>query len=95
MSCLIYDKTHEIRYHAKEKGWFRDLWLAQRDEDSLPTWDGETSVWRVEFRFKRQALAEFGIEAVCDLIEHVDDLWMYGAGHVDGGDDGLPEGGCN
>jgi len=36
----------------------------------------------VEFRFKRQAFAGFGIEDVCDLIEHVNDLWMYAAGHV-------------
>ncbi len=92
VSCLIYDKTHEIRYHAQEKGWFRDLWLAQRGEDGLPSWDGEAPVWRVEFRFKRQALAEFGIEDVCDLLEHVNDLWMYAAGHVDGGDDNLPDG---
>ena len=57
----IYDKTHEIKYHSKEKGWFHDLWLAQKHEDGSPVWDSESPVWRIEFRFKRPALHEFDL----------------------------------
>ncbi len=91
VSCLIYDKTHEIKYHSKEKGWFHELWLAQKQADGSPAWDGEAPVWRVEFRFKRSALGEFDLENVYEVLEHVPDLWAYAAGHV-GGADGLPDG---
>jgi hypothetical protein len=91
VSCLIYDKTHEIKYHSKEKGWFHDLWLAQKQEDGTPVWDGEAPVWRIEFRFKRPALHEFDLENVYEVLDHIPDLWAYAAGHV-GGSDGLPDG---
>jgi hypothetical protein len=91
VSCLIYDKTHEIKYHAKDKGWFRELWAAQKNVDGSPAWDGEAQVWRIEFRFKRQALHEFDFENVYDVLERIPDLWAYAAGHV-GGSGGLPDG---
>lgn len=91
VSCLIYDKTHEIKYHSKDKGWFHDLWAAQRDELGQPLWDGSASVWRIEFRFKRLALNEFGFENVYEVLARMSDLWAYAAGHV-GGADGLPDG---
>jgi hypothetical protein len=91
VSCLIYDKTHEIKYHSREKGWFRDLWTAQKNADGSPAWDGESSVWRIEFRFKRPALHEFDLEDVYQVLERIPELWAYAAGHVDGSD-GLPDG---
>lgn len=92
VSCLIYDKTHEIKYHSREKGWFHDLWLAQKNLDGSSAWDGEAPVWRIEFRFKRPALHEFDLENVFEVLERLVDLWAYAAGHVGGADDGLPDG---
>ena len=99
LSALIYDKTHEIKYKSREKEWFSDLWLAVKDQDGNPVWDGKAPVWRIEVRFKRPALNEMmqegvfhGIESAYDLEERLPGLWSYAVGHVDGGEDGLPDG---
>jgi hypothetical protein len=57
VSGLLYDKTHEIKYHSREKTWFYDLWPVEKDEDGEP----KEAVWRLELRFKRKALHEFGL----------------------------------
>ena len=82
LSCVIYDKTREIK--RSDKAWFADLWKANG-------WDGESPVWRVECRFKRDALHELkqegvfhGIEDVCDLPERLPVLWAYAVGQVGG-----------
>jgi len=53
----------------------------------------------VEFRFKREALHELkaeglfqGIEGAYDLPERLKVLWAYAASHVDGSEDGSPDG---
>jgi len=53
----------------------------------------------VESRFKREALHELkaegrfhGIENAYDLPDRLPVLWAYAAGHVDGGEDGYPDG---
>jgi hypothetical protein len=93
LSSTIYDKTREMKQSGKE--WFVDIWR-------LHGWDeaGDGAVWRVEFKFKREALHEFqqqdkfwGIEDAFELPERLPVLWAYAAGHVDGeGDDALPDG---
>ncbi len=99
LSCVIYNKTQEIRQKSHDKLWFHDLWRRVKGEDGSPVWDGESEVWRVEFRFKREALHELkeegvfhGIEDVNDLPERLEALWTYGVGHLGGGTDGLPDG---
>ncbi len=99
VSALLYDKTHEIKYKSPGKKWFHDKWLAARQEDGTPVWDGESTVWRIEVRFKRRALHEFkqegvfhGIEDAYDLEERIPGLWAYAVGHAGGGEDGLPDG---
>jgi hypothetical protein len=91
LSCSIYNKTLEIRQKS-HKTWFYDLWKRHG-------WDGESEVWRVEFRFKREFLHEVkqegvfhGIEDAYNLFEKLPLLWAYAVGHVQGGDDGLPDG---
>lgn len=86
VSCAIYDKTRELKQSGKE--WFEDVWLANG-------WDEESKVWRVEFRYRREALHElkqgeafWGIENAYDLLARIPDLWAYAAGHVSGGSDG-------
>lgn len=91
LSCVIYDKTREIK--RSDKQWFADLWKQNG-------WAGESLVWRVECRFKRDALHELkqegvfhGIEDVCDLPERLPVLWAYAVGQVGGSPaDGLPDG---
>ncbi|HEU5376774.1 MAG TPA: hypothetical protein VFV38_15165, partial [Ktedonobacteraceae bacterium] len=90
LSCLIYEKSRELKQSGKE--WFEDKWLAN-------DWDGIQPVWRVEFRFEREALHELsqegafhGIENVYDLPGKLAVLWAYAAGHVGGDPDGLPDG---
>jgi hypothetical protein len=99
LSALIYDKTHEIKYKSREKEWFYDLWLSVKDQDNNPVWDGKAPVWRIEVRFKRPALNEMmqegvfhGINNAYELAERLSGLWSYAVGHVEGGEDGLPDG---
>ncbi len=99
LSALIYDKTHEIKYKSREKEWFYDLWLAVRDEQGHAVWDGKSPVWRIEIRYKRQALNEMkqegvfhGINDAYELSDRLSGLWSYAVGHVGGGEDGLPDG---
>ncbi|MEW6182272.1 MAG: replication initiation factor [Bacillota bacterium] len=64
----IYDKSKEIRKSGKE--WFKDIW---KDKG----WDGEKTVWRVEFQLKREVLKELGISSVEDVWGKEDALWSY------------------
>lgn len=99
VSGLLYDKTHEIKYHSPQKAWFHDLWQAVKRKDGSSVWDGKSPVWRIEVRFKRRALHEFtvkdefhGIEDAYQLEAHLQGLWSYAVGHSVGGEDGLPDG---
>lgn len=86
LSCTIYDKTREMKQSGKE--WFSDIWrLHGWQEDDGP-------VWRVEFKFKRQALHElfqegvfWGIEDAFELPDRLPVLWTYAAGRVEHGND--------
>ncbi len=93
VSLEIYDKTREIKKSGKE--WFEDLWRGSNWSEE------EGRVWRVELRYKREALHELaqdgedefhGIEDVYTLLDRFPVLWAYGVGHVGGGTDGLPDG---
>jgi len=82
--------VRELRTSGKT--WCADLWRAHG-------WDGTSPVWRVEFRWKREALHTLkqegvfhGIKSVADLKERLSFLWTYSAGHVQGGTDGVPDG---
>ncbi|HEU5375015.1 MAG TPA: hypothetical protein VFV38_06230 [Ktedonobacteraceae bacterium] len=91
LSACIYHKSLEIKTSGKL--WFQDIWR-------LHGWDGSSPVWRVEFRWRREALHEVkheefhGIEEIWDLDRSgcLSFLWAYGAGHVQGGEDGWPDG---
>src|SRR5437764_13300440 len=61
--------------------------------------EGQAVVWRVEFRFKREVLHELGVagqfegvEDAFSLLERLPPMWAYAAGHLGGGEDGLPDG---
>jgi hypothetical protein len=74
--------------------WFTDLWRSRGWDDTE-----EGSVWRVEFKFKREVLHELeqegvfhGIEDVYELPGRLPLLWAYAAGHVGGDEQGIPDG---
>ncbi len=91
LSCCIYNKSLEIRTSLKL--WFQDIWRRHG-------WDGSSEVWRVEYRWRRDALHEVklgdefhGVEDIADLDpDLLVLLWSYGAGHTQCGADGLPDG---
>jgi hypothetical protein len=93
LSCSIYNKTLEIKQKSG-KTWFHDLWRKGVEGAYGGTWDGESDVWRVEFRFKRDFLHNLTtpIEDAYDLLNHFRSLWEYAAGRIVGGDEGLPDG---
>ncbi|HEU5373832.1 MAG TPA: hypothetical protein VFV38_00180 [Ktedonobacteraceae bacterium] len=90
LSCSIYNKSREIKKSGKT--WFEDIWRSHG-------YDGSSDVWRVEFRWKREAMHHLkqdgvfhGIESLADLKRYLPYIWTYSAGHVQGGEDGLPDG---
>lgn len=92
MSCTIYDKTREIKKSGKL--WMEDIWRVNG-------WNEDTDkvIWRIEFKFKREALHELkqgdvfhGLEDAYDLPDRLEVLWAYAAGQVDGSPDELPDG---
>lgn len=64
----LYDKTREIQVSGKD--WLLDVWGARRRS--------EQPVWRLEFQFRREALAGFHLENVAELFATLQDLWRYG-----------------
>jgi hypothetical protein len=99
VSALIYDKTHEIKYHSPEKAWFHDSWRYVAKERYGIEWTEEMTVHRVEVHLRRPALGEMkqegvfhGIDSAYDLESHLPGLWSYAVGHVSGNEEGLPDG---
>ena len=57
LSGIIYDKTHEIKYHSPQKGWMYDLWRKSAELQGFE-YTEDMQVMRVELRFRRPALRE-------------------------------------
>ncbi len=68
MYCRIYNKTLEIREKSK-KFWFYDIWK-KYDLDV-------ENVWNVEFEMKSEILRKFSIDTVSQVLEHLQDLWLF------------------
>jgi len=64
----LYNKTEEIL--VSKKSYFLDLW-------NDCGWDGETSVWRLEFEVKRDALKQFDATKLDDADALCAGLWPY------------------
>jgi hypothetical protein len=67
-ACCIYNKTAEIA--VSRKGWMQEVWTSTG-------WDGESSVIRVEFRYKRECLREMGVEEAYAFLDQIPSLWAY------------------
>jgi hypothetical protein len=68
ISCRLYDKTLEIARSGKT--WLYPLWTAAG-------WDGQRTVWRLEFQFRSGVLRDLGIRTVEALLEHQGGVWAY------------------
>lgn len=77
ISAQFYDKTAELERSGKQ--WLQTIWQAHG-------WDGQQRVWRLEFRLRRRALAEFGIDDPYCLEEQLPRLWaaLVGSAQTEG-----------
>ncbi|WP_026600232.1 hypothetical protein [Methylomonas sp. 11b] len=71
LSARLYDKTKELE--ESKKDYLRKLWADKG-------WDGEATVWRLEFQFKRSVLVEMGAGTVETLLAKISALWRYSLG---------------
>lgn len=71
LSCRLYNKTLEIEKSGKT--YMFDIW---RDMG----WDGEQTVWRLEFQFRRESLRELQVKTFSQFLEQLGGLWRYASG---------------
>jgi hypothetical protein len=63
----LYDKGIEIAHSGKD--WMRAVW-GDRLDPSAP-------VWRIEFQFRREVLAECSLRKPEDVLQKRQELWAY------------------
>lgn len=68
MHARLYNKSLEIRKSGKD--YFLPLW-------NQAGWDGEATIWRMEFQFRRERLKQFIINGLNDFIDQIGSLWHY------------------
>ncbi len=68
LSARLYNKTKELE--ESKKDYLKTLWLEKG-------WDGEATVWRLEFQFKRPVLNEHEAGTVEALLAKLASLWRY------------------
>lgn len=68
LMARLYLKSLECRKTGKE--YLLDLWRQAG-------WDGETPVWRLEFEFRREILAQLHLSSLPQVLDNMDGLWSY------------------
>jgi hypothetical protein len=68
LMARLYNKLLECRKSGKD--YLLELWRAA-------WWDEDTPVWRLEFEFRREVLAQLQLDALPSVLEHLDGLWSY------------------
>ena len=68
LSARLYNKTLEMK--KKPRPYLEELWKKN-------CWDGEQTVWRLEFEFRRESLREVSIVTIQNLLERLTSLWQY------------------
>lgn len=66
--CRIYNKSLEIQ-EKKQKTWFYEIW--KKNNMNIK------NVWNIEFEIKSEFLRHFNINTVNDILEHLQDLWLF------------------
>lgn len=67
LSARLYDKTVEIL--KSRKMYFYELW-------KRGGWDGSSTVWRLEFQFRREVLEAFRVRTCPQLGDNLGGLWL-------------------
>ncbi|MGM0906857.1 MAG: hypothetical protein ACQEVQ_10045 [Pseudomonadota bacterium] len=70
-SARLYDKTEEIKNSKKD--FFNDIWRESG-------WDGETTIWRLEFQLRQAPVKEFGLLEPNEFMDNINAVWEYAAG---------------
>jgi hypothetical protein len=68
LSARLYDKTAEIEQKSG-KTFFHELWRRA-------AWDGSSTVWRLEFQFRREVLSQFRIWGFDQIKDKLGGLWL-------------------
>ena len=68
LMARLYLKSLECRKSGKD--YLLDLWKRSG-------WDGETPVWRLEFEFRREVLAQLKLSSLPEALDNLDGLWGY------------------
>jgi hypothetical protein len=63
IQARVYDKAKESLKNYKE--WFLDIWHVEKLED----------IWRVEFQLRREALRQYGLNTVPELLAALGGMW--------------------
>lgn len=66
--CRIYNKSLEVQ-EKKQKTWFYEIW--KNNGMNIK------NVWNIEFEIKSEFLRQFNIDTVNDILEHLQDLWLF------------------
>jgi len=66
----LYNKVVEIAQKHPDKIWFHDIW-------KMNGWDGESTVWRVEFSIEREGLHQMKLEDIYETIDSIERIWSY------------------
>lgn len=69
IAARLYNKTLEVEKKSK-KFYLYELWKSAG-------WDGESTVWRMEFEAKREVLKQLGIYKLNNLLDLQTSLWLY------------------
>lgn len=64
----LYHKLLECQKSGKE--YLLALWLQAG-------WDGVHPVWRLEFEFRREVLAQLKLDTLPQILSHLNGLWSY------------------
>lgn len=68
MACRLYNKLLEIVESGREDVYL--LWKAAG-------WQADESVWRVEFQFRREVMAQHGLVSLDSVLANLNGLWSY------------------
>jgi hypothetical protein len=64
----LYDKGQEIQVSGKD--WMRDVWGS--------SYDTARPIWRLEFQVRREAVGDFNVQGVDEVLACRQDFWRYG-----------------
>ena len=68
LMARLYNKQIEIQRSGKL--YLEELW-------EQTGWDGDVPVWRLEFQFKREVLAQLGLTTLPSVLGNLNGLWSY------------------